>query len=354
MLANASADPHDIVFDHVSAEWSDYDAMIVLGANAATSQPRAITVSSSIVGEALAGAGQVVGANFSGYSGQGPTAPDGMIDLDLHHDLFAGTSHRMPLLTVKSARLVNDFVYAWTYYPMRSKGLRDFINNFFKTRSGVPAPTHEIQAWTENSGNDTSVAPSFYLSGNVGPSDPTGTSNWSMTALALNESADEASSPLATSYQRSSAIPTPAGYVPITPDPASTLGSTLLNTSRSAPYDGAGASRALDCSGKWIDARDPVDKRIVNAVANGTNLYGNYDYSSLANSPQSQADLGGWPALAAGTPCADTNNNGLPDVWESYWAGQLGLGTVLNPGAFSFGDNYTNLDHYLSGLSPGP
>ena len=58
--------------------------------------------------------------------------------------------------------------------------------------------------------------------------------------------------------------------------------------------------------------------------------------------------------MAAGTPCADTNNNGLPDVWESYWAGQLGLGTVLNPGAFSFGDNYTNLDHYLSGLSPGP
>jgi hypothetical protein len=115
-----------------------------------------------------------------------------------------------------------------------------------------------------------------------------------------------------------------------------------------------GASRKLDCAGKWLDARDAVDSRIVKAVANGTNLYGSYDYSSLRGSPQSQADLGGWPALAAGTPCVDANNNGLPDVWESYWAGKLRLGRTLDPKAFNFVDNFTNFEHYLSGLDPAP
>jgi hypothetical protein len=97
-----------------------------------------------------------------------------------------------------------------------------------------------------------------------------------------------------------------------------------------------------------------VDSRIINAVANGTHLYGSYTYDSPSQSPQSQTDLGGWPALAAGSPCADANSNGLPDVWESYWAGRFSLGTVLDAAAKSFGDEYTNIEHYLSGLSPSP
>ena len=358
VLSNsASDDPYNIVFDHVSSEWSNYDAMIILGSST-TPNPRSVTVSYSIIGEALAGAGQTVGANFGGYSGAGSTAPDGMTDLDVHHNLFAGTSHRMPLMTMISGRLVNNMVYAWTYYPTRSKGLRDFINNYYKTRSVQAGPSHEIQAWTTNDGNDTSLPPSFYVIGNVGPSDPAGTSNWNnMTALTVNESGSEASNPLSTAYQRSSPIPTPAGYIPIIPDPVSTISSAtgyLLNTARTAPYDGVGASRSLDCLGKWVDAQDPVDSRIVNAVANGTTLFGSYDYSSLSASPQTQADLGGWPTLAAGTACVDINNNGLPDVWEAYWGGVFGLGSILDPNGFNFGDGYTNLEHYIDGVSPAP
>ena len=61
--------------------------------------------------------------------------PDGMIELDLHHNLFAGFSHRMPLLTVKSARLVNNFVYGWTYYPMRGKGERHNFQTMTRAES---------------------------------------------------------------------------------------------------------------------------------------------------------------------------------------------------------------------------
>src|SRR5207253_3926258 len=139
-------------------------------------------------------------------------------------------------------------------------------------------------------------------------------------------------------------MPAPAGYVPITAEPTATLSSTLLSD--------VGASRRLDCSGKWVDSLDPVDRRIVKAVADGTNLYGSYDYSNLRASPQSQADLGGWPALDAGTPCADADGNGLPDAWESHWARKFGH--RIEPGGLDFGDGYTNLEHYIDGMSPSP
>jgi pectate lyase len=356
VLSNQPAhDPYNIILDHISSEWSNYEALIFLGGNSATRYPRSLVVSNSILGEALAGAGQTTIMMGGGYSGQGSTAPDGMTDIDFHHNLFAGSSHRLPLLTVRSARLVNNFVYGWTYYPMRSKGLRNFVGNYFKYRSGQGSVSHEIQAWATTDGNDTSTAPSFYVAGNIGPSDPGGTSNWSMTALSINQSAGEGSSPLLTSYRRTSPIPEPTGYVSIVADPVSSISSptgSMLNTNRAAPYQGVGASRRVDCRGAWVDARDSVDNRIVNAVVNGTTLYGSYTYSSLSTSPQSQADLGGWPTLAAGTACLDSNSNGLPDLWEIYWAGVFGLGSILNPNGSSFGDGYTVLEHFIHGMSP--
>jgi hypothetical protein len=128
----------------------------------------------------------------------------------------------------------------------------------------------------------------------------------------------------------------------------------MLNTNRVAPFTGVGASRKLDCKGAWLDARDSVDTRIINAVVNGTTLFGSYVYSSVSASPQSQADLGGWPTLAPGTVCSDANNNGLPDVWESYWGGIFGLGSTLNPNGSAFGDGYTILEHFIHGMSPSP
>jgi hypothetical protein len=95
-----------------------------------------------------------------------------------------------------------------------------------------------------------------------------------------------------------------------------------------------------------------VDKRIVSAVAKGTNLYGSFDYSSLYASPRSQADLGGWPALSPGTPCTDKNNNGIPDLWESHWAKKFNRGSTLDPNRRDFGDEYTNLEHYINGTNP--
>jgi len=357
VIANSSSDnPYNIMFDHVSMEWSDYDSLGITGsATGVAGNPRSITVSWSIMGEELAGAGQMTATNFTTYSGQGSAAPDVMTDLDVHHSLFAGASHRMPLSTVKSGRFVNNIAYAWTYYGMRNKGFRDIIGNYFKTRNGQALPSQEIQAWTTNDGNDTSFSPAFYVTGNVGPSDPSGTNNWNMTALAVNQSGSEASTPLSTSYQLSSQIPQPTGYIPITPDPVSTISSPsgpVLNTARSTPYNGVGASRALDCNGNWVDQRDSVDNRIVNAVVNGTVLYPSqptWDYSSVSNAPQSQANLGGFPTLAAGTACTSSLHDGIPDQWKINYGLSTTDTTLYQKTA---PNGYTYLENYLNGTSP--
>ncbi|MBX4205007.1 MAG: hypothetical protein KW788_02330 [Candidatus Doudnabacteria bacterium] len=354
ILANQASDnAYNIVFDHDSVEWSNYDALGIVGHPSAGTVPRSITVSNSFIGEEFGGAGQTTAAVVGGYSGLGNAYLDLETDIDLHHNLFMGSSHRLPLMTVKSGRLVNNIVYSWTFYPMRSKGWRDFIGNYFKYRSGQSFVSHEIQAWTTNDGNDTTFAPSFYLSGNAGPSDPAGTNNWSMTGLSVNQSGSEASSPLSTTYQRGSPIPTPAGYIPITAEPVSNISQangSILGTTRTAPYNGAGASRRLDCSGNWVDARDSVDSRIANAVANGTTLFGSYDYSSISNSPVSQANLGGWPTLATGTACTDTDHDGMPDSWEAV--NSLNSNNAAD-GPLTAANGYTNLENYLNGVSLG-
>jgi hypothetical protein len=173
-----------------------------------------------------------------------------------------------------------------------------------------------------------------------------------MTALSINESAGEVSSPLSSAYQRNSPIPAPTGYIAITADPVSAISSpsgSMLNTARNAPYNGVGASRRLDCAGNWVDARDSVDSRIANAVANGTTLYGSYTYTSLTTSPHSQADLGAFPTLAVGTPCTDSDHDGIPDAWETAHG--------LNPNDASDAqkkapNGYTYLENYLNGTDP--
>jgi len=139
-----------------------------------------------------------------------------------------------------------------------------------------------------------------------------------MTALSVNESGNEASSPLSTAYQRSSPLPTPAGYVSITADSVSTISSasgSMLNTARNAPYDGVGASRRLDCAGNWVNAQDSVDSRIVNAVPTGPLFMAPMIIPPFGVA--SEPSQSGWLADdGGGHPLHGQRHDGIPDTWR--------------------------------------
>jgi hypothetical protein len=122
-----------------------------------------------------------------------------------------------------------------------------------------------------------------------------------------------------------------ARILPVTIDPADQLHTTLLPV--------VGAYQRLDCDGSWIAACESVDGRLINAYNSGTGSHISHE-----------AQVGGFPSISAGTPCADSDHDGMPDEWES--ANGLDRNDVADRNGDLDGDGYTNLEEFLNGGSP--
>lgn len=64
-------------------------------------------------------------------------------------------------------------------------------------------------------------------------------------------------------------------------------------------------------------ARDTVDKRIVHDVRTGSATVMDGGNGSVNGIIDTQAAVGGWPQLNSTTAPTDTDNDGIPDVWET-------------------------------------
>jgi hypothetical protein len=96
-------------------------------------------------------------------------------------------------------------------------------------------------------------------------------------------------------------------------------------------------ARVLACAGASL-ARDPVDARVAADVRDRTGRL-----------IDSQRDVGGWPALARGTPWRDADRDGMPDDWER---GQSLDAADPRDGNGDFDrDGYTNVEEWLNALA---
>lgn len=111
--------------------------------------------------------------------------------------------------------------------------------------------------------------------------------------------------------------------------PAPFVPTTLAAHAYDAVLDGAGAT---------LPRRDAVDERVVASVRdrNGRRI----------NDP---SQVGGWPEIASGTPPADRDHDGMPDVWEQTFGLDADDPSDRN-GDFN-GNGYTNLEDYLNELA---
>jgi hypothetical protein len=83
--------------------------------------------------------------------------------------------------------------------------------------------------------------------------------------------------------------------------------------------------------------RDAVDERIIAGVrARSLRLI------------DSQSQVGGWPALASGSPWMDRDGDGMPDHWEI--AEKLDPDDAADGRLDRNGDGYTNLERWLNSL----
>ena len=115
----------------------------------------------------------------------------------------------------------------------------------------------------------------------------------------------------------------------------------------SAPFDAApvrtqSAKEAyqavLESVGATVPVRDAVDSRIIADVRNRT--------GKLIDS---QKEVGGWPAYRAAAPPRDSDNDGVPDAWET--AHGMNPRDPRDAGAVDPASGYTRLELYLNELA---
>ncbi|MCK5803589.1 MAG: pectate lyase [Lentisphaeria bacterium] len=97
--------------------------------------------------------------------------------------------------------------------------------------------------------------------------------------------------------------------------------------------------QVLAGAGASLPVRDAVDKRIIEEIKTGAGRI-----------IDDETSVGGWPVLRSAPAPTDTDNDGMPDAWESAHA--LDPATPSN-NADPDKDGYTNLEEYLNGTDPG-
>ncbi len=102
-----------------------------------------------------------------------------------------------------------------------------------------------------------------------------------------------------------------------------------------------GASAGLFCRGGWVRRSDAVDQRVVNSVALGT---------GPSAPPKNESDAGGFPSLDGGSPCSDTDGDGMPDEFEQRY----GLNPDIPGDAMldADRDGYSNIEEFVNATHP--
>lgn len=297
-----------VIVDHVSASWSVDETLSVGQPGTDPAKlPRDVTVQWSIISESLNKSAHAKGAHGYGSLVRGGFGAR----YSFHHNLWAHHTARMP-------RPGN-----YNEPDVDPQGpLMEFRSNLFYnwggSRSGYNADKTTLIGYNfidnaYRTGPDSEKAVAFHesnraarahfagnsMNGTV-PADP-----WSLvTGVAVSENR----------------LAEPISVAPVAPEPAA-----------------AAAERILDRAGASLP-RDPVDARVVAAVRSGGGRI-----------IDSQSEVGGWPVLAAGTPRADADGDGLPDAWERRHG--LDPNAKADGNGDRDGDGWTNLEEWLAELA---
>jgi hypothetical protein len=358
-IVSPSTPVYNVIFDHVSLAWWEWDGTDLYQGYSSAANIYNFTEQYTLSAEGNYNTNGDVAAMIGGcyiYT----QICDAMQDLDFHHNFITGTNHRNPVHVGNRGRIVNNLVYNTTYYQSLAGGHKDFIGNYYKDGPYCCRSNPEIETYPGNSSGGGSANPDLYIAGNAAGSNGfnPNADQWSGGTTCTNCTAINTLTGLAPGPNGPGPnllnIPIPAIYrrlrplpvvgIRIAADPALSLaasnGILLPDYPNSQNNPGVGASAKLNdsaCDGTWVSNRDSLDKRYVNEARTGTG------HSKDITRP------GALPALTAGTPCIDSDHDGIPDAWE--------IAHGLDPNDPSDGpklnrDGYTNLEHYLNGSSP--
>ncbi|MEM8531969.1 MAG: PA14 domain-containing protein [Chloroflexota bacterium] len=323
-------DVYNVIIDHSSLNWGN-DENVALWADEGIA--RSVTFSNNIIAEALAhddhSTGLIVGSN---------TMCEDMRDVDVVRNLFMHNNNRNPYVKIARARIVNNIVYNWGWLATQIAGgvKVDIVGNHYK--AGADDQGRSEIAWRSNwsSCNEGLPGPpSIYLKGNKGPNQPNpDADNWDTMMEETFDWSWPGDPPQLKRVDRAYERQTPLDYgpFPVTVYDVNDLEDMLL--------DDVGASHRLNAKGEWVPNRDALDRRLIEEYVTGT-----------GEIKQDENDAGGYPKIKTGTPYADSDQDGMPNQWETMHDFNPNQSDDANQDADD--DGYTNIEEFLNGSNPG-
>lgn len=268
-----------------------------------------------------------------------------------HHNLLAHNDSRMPRFDhgyvstlAGPVDYVNNVVYNWggnsTYGGENEEGCEskkiNMINNYYKPGAATKssATTRFLNPTTACGNCDgTDVPATFYISGNYmyGSAEATAT-NVSSSTIKM-----DSSSPISYDNWKSKYVVT----APFKTTDAEFQYNTINMQTPEKAFEKVVATAGASFS------RDAVDTRVAQETEDGTwSCRGSN--GSTNGLIDAASDAGGWPELT-GTPKKDTDNDGMPDEWETAH----GLNPNVNDaGRYNLDSRryYTNIEVYAHSL----
>jgi pectate lyase len=300
-------DVDHVIFDHISTSWGiDGNHDLRRGGN--------FTLQWSIYAEALNHSLHEKGSHAMLASFRDLTG-----GITLHHNLLASSRERHPTLAgsprTKADAIVdfrNNVVYNLSGATNLGNSRINFINNYYVPGPNTRPGTLPLATKTENAG-----ALKAFLRGNVFVDEPNLTAdNW--LAIDFNR------------WNKGGYLQTSAAQIQVAEEFA------LPGPRPETDLADVAYERVLRSAGASLH-RDAADARLVQGVRDRTHRL-----------IDSQDEVGGWPTLRSAPAPLDTDQDGMPDAWET--AHKLDPQNPHDRNGDPDGDGYTHLEEYLNSL----
>ncbi|HPE58639.1 MAG TPA: T9SS type A sorting domain-containing protein [Bacteroidales bacterium] len=287
-------DHKNIILDHCSMSWA-IDECVSFYDN------ENFTLQWCIISEAL----------VNSYHSKGPHGYGGIWGghkVSFHHNLFAHNDSRNPRFcgsrytnTQEDERVDfrNNVIYNWGANNVYGGegGRYNMVNNYYKAGPASANRSRIIQPYADDGSNAQPAGTygKFYLAGNITTaSDPVSENNWlgvylhsSFTSYASGVTKDDIKS-----------------------DTEFETGEVTTHTASQA------FEKVVLFAGACL-AQDSVDMRIAHETETGTVTYTDGGNGSTNGLIDTQSAVGGWPVLKTGEAPTDTDEDGMPDSWET-------------------------------------
>jgi hypothetical protein len=282
-------DASNLILDHVSIEFAQYDNIDAVGATNITVQN---SIDADPTGQQFAAHTEMTGGFFTWYG-----------------NLFANAHGRCPLAK-SNTQYVNNVVYNYQYAyaagDTSGKFWHDIVHNYF---IAGPSTTSPGDYFFQMNASQT-----VFINGNLADTNRDGTLNGM-----------------------------DAGY----PDGTTHAATASSNDTATMPTTSAAASYAAVVAGAGASLhRDEVDALVVadlTSLGKSGSLWTTQTATGLGNS--------GYGTLAGGTAPVDTDKDGMPDSWETKYG--LDPNNAADATGDFDHTGYTNIEKYVNGIADG-